>query len=78
MLVFLMAFREIPLSTMLYTQGTETVGVLLFLLRTESGGLEVTSAVSAVVMALTVAGEVAVNRAARRHPLPKCEVARRR
>ena len=26
-LVFLMAFREIPISTMLYTKGTETVGV---------------------------------------------------
>ena len=51
MLVFLMAFREIPLSTMLYTDGTETVGVLLFLLKTESGGLEVTSAVSVVVRA---------------------------
>jgi iron(III) transport system permease protein len=63
MLVFLMAFREIPLSTMLYTESTETVGVLLFLLRTEAGGMEVTSAVSVVVMVLTVAGHMTVKRA---------------
>jgi iron(III) transport system permease protein len=65
-LVFLMAFREIPLSTMLYTEGTETVGVLLFLLRTESGGLEVTSAVATVVMLLTVVGQLTVKQASQR------------
>ena len=56
MLAFLMAFREISLSSMLYANGTETVGVLLFLLKSESGGLEVTSAVSIVVIVLTVIG----------------------
>jgi iron(III) transport system permease protein len=65
-LVFLMAFREIPLSTMLYREGTETVGVLLFLLKTESGGLEVTSAVSVVVMILTVVGQLAIKQIAHR------------
>ncbi len=58
MLVFLMAFREIPLSTMLYTDGTETVGVLLFMLKTEAGGLEVTSAVSVIVILLTTLGQL--------------------
>jgi iron(III) transport system permease protein len=66
MVVSLMAFREIPLSTMLYTKGTETVGVLLFLLKTEAGGLEVTSAVAVVVMALTVIGQTVVRRAIQR------------
>ena len=59
-LVFLMAFREIPLSTMFYTEGTETVGVLMFLLKTEAGGLEVVSAVAVVVLAVTAVGQFAV------------------
>jgi len=64
MLVFLMAFREIPISTMLYTQGTETVGVLMFILKTEAGGLEVVSAVAVVVLLLTAIGQIAVSRLA--------------
>lgn len=60
--VFLMAFRELPLSTMLYASGTETVGVLLFVLKTEAGGPEVTSAVSVVVMALTIIGQISTKR----------------
>ncbi len=62
MLVFLMAFREIPISTMLYTKGTETVGVLMFILKTESGGLEVVSAVAVVVVVLTAIGQAVVGR----------------
>jgi iron(III) transport system permease protein len=62
MLVFLMAFREIPISTMLYTQGTETVGVLMFILKTEAGGLEVVSAVAIVVLILTAMGQMAVGK----------------
>ena len=61
-LVFLMAFREIPLSTMLYTQGTETVGVLLFQLKTEAGGLEVTSAVSVIVIIVTLTGRMLIGK----------------
>jgi iron(III) transport system permease protein len=59
-IVFLMAFREIPISSMLYINGSETVGVLLFILKTEAGGPEVTSAVSVVVMLLTILGQTAV------------------
>jgi iron(III) transport system permease protein len=66
LLVFLMAFREIPLSTMLYREGTETVGVLLFHLKTEAGGLEVTSAVAVVVMILTTVGQLVIRRATHR------------
>jgi iron(III) transport system permease protein len=64
MLVFLMAFREIPISTMLYTQGTETVGVLMFILKTEAGGLEVVSAVAIIVLILTAIGQLLVGRLA--------------
>jgi hypothetical protein len=45
---------------MLYINGSETVGVLLFILKTEAGGPEVTSAVSVVVMLLTILGQTAV------------------
>lgn len=62
MLVFLMAFREIPLSTMLYTQGTETVGVLMFVLKTEAGGTEVVSAVAVVVLVITAISQSVVGR----------------
>ena len=55
-LVFLMAIREIPLSTMLYTQGTETVGTLLFSLGFETGGLEVVSTIAVIVMGITIIG----------------------
>ena len=61
-LVFLMAFREIALSTMLYTQGTETVGAVLFMLKSETGGLEVVSAMSVVVMVITIAGQLLVEK----------------
>jgi len=61
-LVFLMAFREIPISTMLYTQGTETVGVLLFTLKSQAGGMEVVSAVAVTVVAITLIGQLLVEK----------------
>jgi len=61
-LVFLMAFREIPISTMLYTQGTETAGVLLFALKSQAGGMEVISAVAVVVMGITIIGQFLVGK----------------
>jgi len=61
-IVFLMALREIALSTMLYTQGTETVGVVLFMLKSETGGLEVVSAVSIIIMVITIAGQLLVEK----------------
>ena len=56
-LVFLMALREIPLSLMLHTRGTETVGVVLFSFR-DTLGVEVTAALAVVVMAITLAGRL--------------------
>lgn len=61
-LVFLFVLREIPLSVMLHTTGTETVGVLLFSLRTSGGGLEEVSALSVVVIFLTLLGSYGIQR----------------
>ncbi len=51
MIVTLMiALREIPISLMLYSTNQETVGVLLFGMQSQSYGLEMTSALSVVVV----------------------------
>lgn len=55
-LSFLFALREIPISVMLYASGTETIGVLLFNLRSDTGGLEVISALAVIILILTIAG----------------------
>ena len=56
-LVFLMGLREIPLSPMLHTQGTETVGVVLFSFW-ETIGVEAVSALAVIVMLVTLAGHL--------------------
>ncbi|HDJ29919.1 MAG TPA: ABC transporter permease subunit, partial [Candidatus Acetothermia bacterium] len=56
-LVFLMGLREIPLSLMLHTQGTETVGVVLFSFR-ETIGVEAISALAVIVILITLAGHL--------------------
>ncbi|RLA82587.1 MAG: hypothetical protein DRG40_07785, partial [Deltaproteobacteria bacterium] len=56
-LVFLMGLREIPLSLMLHTQGTETVGVVLFSFW-ETIGVEALSALAVIVMLVTLAGHL--------------------
>lgn len=61
MLVFLMSFREIPLSLMLHTQGTETVGIVLFSLR-GTVGVETVSALAMIVMLITTSGYLAVRK----------------
>lgn len=60
-LVFLMGLREIPLSLMLHTQGTETVGVVLFSFR-ETIGVETVSALAVVVILITVGGHLIVGK----------------
>lgn len=61
-LVFLFALREIPLSVMLHTTGTETVGVVLLSLRTSGGGLEEISALAVIVVLLTLLGSYGIER----------------
>ena len=60
-LVFLMGMREIPISLMLHTQGTETVGVVLFSFR-ETIGVEAVSALAVIVILITLAGHLLVRR----------------
>ena len=55
---FLISLKEIPISLLLYTTGTQTLGVLMFTIQSNSYGLEMTSAVSVVVIALSVCGNL--------------------
>jgi len=61
-LSFLFALREIPISIMLYTYGSETIGVLLFNLRSDTGGLETISAVAVIVIILTILGNLLIEK----------------
>lgn len=58
MVCFLIALREIPISLMLYSYGNETIGVLLFNLRSDSGGIEMTSAIAVIVILLSIGGRL--------------------
>ena len=57
-LCMVIAFREIPISMMLHTGKTETVGVLLFNMKSNSAGLEATSTLAAVVILLSLVGRI--------------------
>jgi len=46
----MISLREIPISLMLYSTNQETVGVLLFGMQSQSYGLEMTSALSVVIV----------------------------
>ncbi len=59
-LVFLFVLREIPLSVMLHTTGTETIGGVLFSLRTGGGGSEEVSALAMIVVLLTLVGSYVI------------------
>lgn len=68
---FLIALREIPISLMLYFSGQETVGVLLFGMHSQSYGLEMTSALSMVIIFLLLIGNIIVKRITRKHTYGK-------
>ena len=59
---FLIAFREIPISLLLYSKGNETVGVLLFTIQSNSYGLEMTSTIAVLVILISIVGNVLVNK----------------
>ena len=59
---FLIAFREIPISLLLYSKGNETVGVLLFTVQSNSYGLEMTSTIAVLVIIISIIGNVLVNK----------------
>lgn len=53
-MTFLIAFKEIPISLLLYTSDSKTLGVLLFIIQSNSYGLEMTSAVAVVVIVISL------------------------
>lgn len=54
LIVFLIAFKEIPISLLLYTTNTKTLGVLLFAIQSNNYGLEMTSAVAVIVILISM------------------------
>jgi len=59
---FLMVLREIPISIMLYSVGSETIGVLFYRMRSDTGGLETVSAVALIVIVLTILGNLLIEK----------------
>ncbi len=59
---FLLVLREIPISILLYSAGAETIGVLLYSMRSDTGGLETVSAVAVILIVLIVAGNVLIGK----------------
>ena len=59
---FLIAFREIPISLLLYSKGNETVGVLLFTIQSNSYGLEMTSTIAILVIMVSILGNILINK----------------
>ncbi len=62
MISFLIAFRELPISLLLYSKGNETAGVLLFTIQSNSYGLEMTSAIAVLVILICVTGNIIVDK----------------
>ncbi len=59
---FLISLREIPISLLLYRKGTETIGVMLFMIQSNSYGLETTSTLAVIVIIFSVIGNVLVKK----------------
>ncbi len=59
---FLMVLREIPISIMLYSVGSETIGVLFYRMRSDTGGLETVSAIAVIVIVLTILGNLLIGK----------------
>jgi len=57
-LAFLFIIKEIPISSLLYSSGNETIGVLLFNLRVDTGGMETLSAIAVLIILLTLFGKM--------------------
>ena len=62
MMSMIFALREIPVSIMLYSRGYETIGVLIYNLRSDTGGLEVVSAIAVIVIILTTIGQIFIKK----------------
>lgn len=61
-LCFLVSMKEIPISLLLYTATSKTLGVLMFTVQSNSYGLEMTSAISVVVIVISVVGNILIRK----------------
>ncbi|BES64654.1 iron ABC transporter permease [Gottschalkiaceae bacterium SANA] len=66
LICFLISLKEIPISLLLYTSTTKTLGVMMFTIQSNSYGLEMTSSISVVVILLSVAGNLLLKKIASR------------
>jgi len=62
MMSMIFALREIPVSIMLYSRGYETIGVLIYNLRSDTGGLEVVSAIAVIIIILITIGQLVIQK----------------
>jgi iron(III) transport system permease protein len=63
-LVFMPAFRELTMSVLLWSQGTETIGVVIYNMQ-DAGYTQIAAALSAIVLILILIGNVIVRRMSR-------------
>lgn len=54
LMAFIIALREIPISLLLFSKGNETVGILMFVARSDFIGAEYVSAISVIVILITI------------------------
>ncbi len=62
LICFMIALKEVAISLLLYAKGTETIGVMLFTVQSNSYGLEMTSCISVVVIIISIIGNVIVRK----------------
>ena len=62
LICFLISLKEIPISLLLYSAGTKTLGVMLFTIQTNAYGLEMTSTVAMVVIGFSIIGNLILNK----------------
>ena len=62
MMSMIFVLREIPVSIMLYSRGYETIGVLIYNLRSDTGGLEVVSAIAVIIIILITIGQLVIQK----------------
>jgi len=63
-LVFMPAFRELTMSILLWSQGTETIGVAIYNMQ-DAGYTQIAAALSTIVLLVILAGNILVRRLSR-------------
>ena len=60
-LVFMPAFRELTMSVLLWSQGNETIGVVIYNMQ-DAGNTQIAAAISSIVLLLVLAGNTIVRK----------------